>query len=94
MSTGSPPPIVVERTPNPNAMKFTLDGSYFDRRESYQSEEEATESALAKRLFQISGVQGVFCLNDFISVNKNSDASWDDIIPKVKHSIEEFFSSA
>ena len=85
--------ILIEKTPNPNAVKFTLDREYFEQRENYLSKAEAEKSPLAEKLFQIVGVVSVFCLNNFIAVNKDSDASWDEIIPTVKDFLEKFFAS-
>jgi Scaffold protein Nfu/NifU N terminal len=61
-------------TPNPNAMKFTLDTSV-------PSDLEA--SPFGQALLGIPGVVGVFGVGDFVTVTRAPDADWDTIVPAV-----------
>lgn len=80
-------------TPNPNAMKFnvsqpvTQGGS-----ESYSSKEAAEASPLAARIFALEGVAGVFMLGNFVTVNKDPGASWNELVPSVMDLIDEHLS--
>ena len=82
-----------QATPNPNAMKFnvsvpvTAGGS-----QSYNSKEAAEASPLAKGLFALEGVTGVFMLGNFVTVNKRPEASWSELVPAVIDVIEEHLS--
>jgi hypothetical protein len=76
--------IEVQPTPNPNAMKFILDGSISDQPLSFFNAEAGKNHALAKALFEIPGVAGLLLLNDFITVSKTPKAVWKEVTPAVK----------
>jgi len=67
-------------TPNPNAMKFTLDVT-LPEMVNAPSPAAATGHPLAESLFGIDGVVGVFATADFVTVSKRPDADWDAIVP-------------
>ena len=67
-------------TPNPNAMKFTLDVAVPEMVNA-TSAEAAAGQPLAEALFAIDGVVGVFATADFVTVSKSPDADWDRITP-------------
>lgn len=67
-------------TPNPNAMKFTLDVT-LPEMVNAPSPAAATGQPLAESLFAIEGVVGVFATADFVTVSKRADADWDAIVP-------------
>lgn len=80
-------------TPNPNAMKFNVSVAVTSgKSESYSSKEQAQASPVARSLFALDGVSGVFMLNNFITVNKSADASWNDLVPDIVEAIESAFS--
>ncbi len=72
----------VAETPNPNAMKFTLDVTVPEMVNA-TSPAAATGQPLAEALFGIEGVVGVFATSDFVTVSKAPDAQWDQIVPAV-----------
>lgn len=85
--------IQTEATPNPVTLKFipgkpVLTGGTAE----YRSKGEAEGSPLARRLFDIDGVSGVFLGSDFISVTK-SDAEWQHLKPMVLGAIMEHYMS-
>ena len=82
--------ILVEGTPNPSAVKFVLDMDALgpDSR-SYFSAEEASDDALARRIFEVEGVRALFMVDDFITVTRAEDAAWDDIVEEVLCAIRE-----
>ncbi len=67
-------------TPNPNAMKFTLDVKV-PQMVNAQSSATAAGQPLAEALFEIDGVVGVFATGDFVTVSKAPDADWATITP-------------
>lgn len=87
--------VFVEPTPNPNSLKFIVgrdivsDGATYE----FASAGEAAGSPLARRLFEIAGVEGVFIGRDFVSVRKAAGAGWDAIEPKAIDAIEDEVSS-
>lgn len=85
--------IQTEATPNPATLKF-LPGKPVlpDGTADYRSGSEATDSPLARRLFEVDGVSGVFLGPDFISVTKR-DGEWQHLKPAVLGAIMEHFVS-
>jgi len=83
--------VVVEATPNPNSLKFTLDRTIFSKSESYNSPEQAKPSPLATELFKVKGVKSLFFLNNFISVARDPSADWEEIVPEVVEKIQAHF---
>lgn len=82
--------IEVQPTPNPNALKFTLDRPSTDGAPcTFRSAEDAGENDVAKRLLSLEGIVLVFMTANFISINKTSDHSWDDIVPEATRIIQE-----
>jgi len=87
-----PVQVSAEPTPNPNSVKFNLNrvvtaaGS-----ESYDSLQEAANSPLAKRLFEIKGVKSLFFLKNFVTVVKDSNSGWDEIVPRAKEVLKDYF---
>lgn len=85
--------IQTEVTPNPATLKF-LPGKpvLSDGTADYRSENEASASPLAQRLFEVGGVSGVFLGPDFISVTKR-DGEWQHLKPAILGAIMEHFMS-
>jgi hypothetical protein len=75
MATATP-----STTPNPNAVKFTLDVT-LPAMVNATTPEAAVGQPLAEALFAIDGVVGVFGTADFVTVSKSPDADWDAITP-------------
>ncbi len=77
MATVSPSP-----TPNPNAMKFTLDKK-LPATMNFGSAEAAQGNAFAEAVFAVDGVVQVFGVNDFVTVTRRPGADWDPIVEAV-----------
>ena len=85
--------VQTEITPNPNSLKF-LPGKTVSNNGSYEiTNKEDTNNELARNLLSINGVEGIFLGNDFISINKNENTSWDEIKHIVISLINDFYSS-
>ncbi len=83
-----------EPTPNPNALKFTLNRSVTEgRSKTYASPEAAEASPLAKSLFEIAGVKSVFFLGNFITVTRQPDADWVALARQVEVRIKAHYGS-
>ena len=87
------PVVNAQRTPNPNAMKFTLDRSVVDgpQSRSINSADAARGDPVAEPIFAIPGVTGVFMVADFVTVMKSADADWDVLMPRITSSLIESF---
>jgi Fe-S cluster biogenesis protein NfuA len=87
--------IQTEATPNPATLKFlpgrvVLPEGTFEARTT----ESAGRSPLARALFGVPGVSGVYLGHDFISVTKAEDGSeWPQVKPAVLGAIMEHFLS-
>lgn len=85
--------IQTEPTPNPATLKFIPGRTVLgDGTADYRSEAEALPSPLARRLFGVEGVRGVFLGTDFISVTKG-EAEWQHLKPAILGAIMEHFLS-
>jgi Fe-S cluster biogenesis protein NfuA len=85
--------IQTEATPNPATLKFipgkpVLPGSTRE----YRSADDAEESPLATKLFEIKGVSGVFLGHDFVTVTR-SNAEWQHLKPAILGSIMDHYLS-
>jgi hypothetical protein len=67
----------MQPTPNPNSMKFVFNKTIVPAgMEMFNNQAEAEKSPIARQLFEIEGVETVFMMKDFISVNKTGSGSW------------------
>ena len=82
--------VIVQRTPNPNAMKFVLSSIRFAQPLSFTSAEAAAAHPLAAQLFAVGGIYNVFMVRDFVTVNKLPEVDWAELIPQLQPVIERF----
>ncbi len=72
----------IEETPNPNAVKFILKEAVSNgTAHSYSSAAQAESNALAKSLFDVGHVVSVFYMDRMITVEKDDEGDWDDLLP-------------
>ena len=72
----------IEETPNPNAVKFILREPVSNgTARSYSSADQVEDDALAKSLFDIEHVVSVFYMDRMITVEKDDEGDWDDLLP-------------
>ncbi|WP_027963914.1 NifU N-terminal domain-containing protein [Halalkalibacillus halophilus] len=84
-------PVIAEPTPNPNAMKFTVDSVIFPGDDSISvMDGETSEFDVLNELMQVEGVDNVFGYHNFITVNKTFDAQWEELSTKVENIIESY----
>jgi hypothetical protein len=70
------------KTPNPNAMKFTLDVTLAERIDTTRGEQ--VDSPFVRALLGTDGVASVFGVNDFVTVTREPDADWEPIVCAVE----------
>ncbi len=84
--------VQTEVTPNPNSLKF-LPGKKVSNSGPYEiTNKGQINNELVRNILSISGVEGVFLGQDFISVNKNDQIKWDEIKHIVISFINDFYS--
>lgn len=86
--------IQTESTPNPATLKFLPGQTVLDMGTAdFPSAEAAEKSPLAKRIFAVEGVTGVFFGTDFVTVTKGEDIEWDHIKPAILGAVMEHYQS-
>ena len=78
----------VSTTPNPDAMKFSLDRR-FDEMFTVPSAEDAASNPFAAAVFAAGGVASVFGTADFVTITRQAGADWDDIEATVRAAVSE-----
>ncbi|MEO7398367.1 MAG: NifU N-terminal domain-containing protein [Ilumatobacteraceae bacterium] len=75
--------VTPSNTPNPDAMKFTLDVRLA---EMFNATDPAAAAAnpFALEVFAAGGVASVFGVNDFVTVTRQPGAEWDPIVAAVR----------
>jgi Fe-S cluster biogenesis protein NfuA len=72
----------IEETPNPNAVKFILREAVSNgTAQSFSSAPQAENDPLAKSLFDVGHVVSVFYMDRMITVEKDDEGDWDDLLP-------------
>lgn len=86
--------ITPEPTPNPSAMKFTLDRPSTDRRhETFRAGSDPSDSPLGAKIFALGGVTNVFLTADFVSVTKDDTTEWQALGAAIERTIQEHFAA-
>ena len=80
--------ITVSTTPNPDAMKFTLDRR-FDEMFTIASEADAAANPFAKAVFDGGGVASIFGTADFVTITRVHDGDWEQIEATVRAAASE-----
>jgi Fe-S cluster biogenesis protein NfuA len=83
--------IIVQPTPNPNALKFIVDKEVkSEGKVSFKSPQDCKDVPLAAALFDLRGVDQVHFFQNVITISKFSFEDWDNLEPAVQTSIENF----
>lgn len=78
-----------ELTPNPDALKFVLaERLPVGGARQFNDAASADQDPLAKALFDLGFVTGVFYTPEFVTVTKDPQLVWDAVIPQIKPVIE------
>lgn len=86
--------IQTESTPNPATLKFLPGQSVLETGTAdFPTADAALASPLARRLFAVEGVAGVFLGSDFVTVTKAGGLEWDHLKPALLGAIMEHFQS-
>jgi len=86
--------IYAEATPNPESMKFVSNKMIFANDSiDFRSADKVDGSPLASALFEFPFVKGVFIMNNFVSITKEKDEEWFDLIPQLKAFIKDWLES-
>lgn len=87
--------IYAEATPNPESMKFVISKMILPNDSvDYRVKEKTSNSPLAAALFEMPFVNGVFIMNNFVSITKTPDAIWAEHIPDVRAFLKDWVEAA
>jgi len=90
-ATKSPVMLYTEQTPNPESLKFVTNRMLYRGTADFREEELAKEwSPLATALFELPFVKGVYICNNFVTVTKEVNYAWEDIMLKLKEFIKNY----
>lgn len=86
--------IQTEATPNPATIKF-LPGRVVLNTGTFNctNQDDAKRAPLAKRLFDLEGIVGVFFGSDFISVTKSDSKEWFSLKPVILETLVHYFAT-
>ncbi|HRG88459.1 MAG TPA: NifU family protein [Chitinophagales bacterium] len=86
--------VYTEYTPNPDSLKFVTNRHILPNYQlDFKTRELAENSAMAKALYEIPFVNGVFIANNFVTITKKAEYEWFEISPELKDAIRKFLLS-
>ncbi len=89
--TKSPVMLYTEQTPNPESLKFVTNRMLYKGTADFREEELAKEwSPLGAALFELPYVKGVYISNNFVTITKEMNYEWADIMLKIKDFIKKY----
>jgi Fe-S cluster biogenesis protein NfuA len=90
----SPVLIYTEQTPNPESLKFVTNRMLFQGNADFRTEELAKEwSPIATELYTLPYVKGVYICNNFVTITREMNYPWEEIMLKLKEQIKNYVSN-
>jgi hypothetical protein len=90
----SPVMLYTEQTPNPESLKFVTNKMLFRGTADFREVESAKDwSPLAVELFGRPYVKGVYICNNFVTISKEFNYAWEDIMLKTKEFIKNYLEN-
>jgi Fe-S cluster biogenesis protein NfuA len=81
-------------TPNPDALMFRVQemlvpsGTF-----EYRDRAQASDAPLPRRIFDLPGVVSVLVAPRFVTVNKDAEVPWPELVPQIKAALRDFLDS-
>lgn len=86
--------LYTEQTPNPETLKFVTNRMLYKGTADFREESLAQEwSPIATELFALAYVKGVYICNNFITITKEFNYPWDDIMLPLKDFIKKYIEA-
>lgn len=90
-TTKSPVMLYTEQTPNPESLKFVSNRMLYKGTADFREEDLAKEwSPIGTALFELPYVKGVYVCNNFVTVTKEFNYAWEDIMLPLKDFIKNY----
>jgi Fe-S cluster biogenesis protein NfuA len=91
--TKQPVLIYTEQTPNPESLKFVTNKMLYSGTADFRTRELADQySPLASALFDLPYVKSVYICNNFITLTKEMNYAWDDLMIRTKEFIKNYIA--
>lgn len=86
--------VYAESTPNPATMKFVASQFLLlEGHVEYTDPAQAANCPLARRLFEFSGITGVFIMSNFVTITKREGIEWFEFMPILREFIKSYLES-
>ncbi|RYD55522.1 MAG: NifU family protein [Sphingobacteriales bacterium] len=86
--------IYTEMTPNPETMKFVANKLLYPGKSiDFPDESSAAPSPLAKELFAFPFIRSVFIASNFVTLTKNVDTQWEEVIPSIREFLKQYLEA-
>lgn len=90
-TTSNPVMLYTEQTPNPESLKFVTNKMLYTGTADFRERTLADEwSPLASALFDFPYVKGVYICNNFVTITKEFNFKWEDLMMKLKEFIKTY----
>ena len=93
--TKRPVLLYTEQTPNPETLKFVTNRMLYNGTAEFREEDFAREwSPLAASLYDFPYVKKVYIANNYVTITKEFNYSWDDIMLKLKEYVKAYLEES
>ena len=93
-ATKRPVLLYTEQTPNPETLKFVTNRMLYNGTAEFREEAFAREwSPLATALYDFPYVKNVYIANNYVTLTKEFNYSWDDIMLKLKEFVKAYLEA-
>jgi len=90
-TTSNPVMLYTEQTPNPESLKFVTNKMLYRGTADFRDRTLADDwSPIAAALFDLPYVKGVYVCNNFVTITKEFNYSWEDLMLKLKEFIKGY----
>lgn len=92
-ATKRPVLLYTEQTPNPESLKFVTNRMLYNGTAEFKEEKFAREwSELAAALYDFPYVKKVYIANNYVTLTKEFNYNWDDVMLKLKEYIKSYLT--
>lgn len=81
--------VVIEETPNPQSMKFTVNKEIAENNFSFANSQEAFSSPLASKIFGFPWTESVFIGSNYVTITKQDWVEWEVLAEPLADLIKE-----
>ncbi len=83
--------IYTEMTPNPETLKFVANKLLYPGKSiEFLNAADTEASPLAASLFDFDYIKSVFIASNFVTITKNADTDWTEVIPELREFLKNY----